>query len=187
MPFAVLAPIQRPVELTVLLVSRVHDSSTSMDLQDVRVLAPPMPMPHFNAPLKYPSLLCVQGGGLVISGGTVTMTSCSVYSNTATYVSARLLNLILTFHRPNGMTCGAPVCAGRRALHRSWYCDADELFCVLQHSCIRERSPFEPYLDLPSPRWDACFTDVLCFASLCVRREYVPAPNAPPCPIPSPH
>ena len=42
-----------PVELTVSLVSRVHDSSTSIDLQGVRVLAPRMPGPHFNAPMKY--------------------------------------------------------------------------------------------------------------------------------------
>ena len=44
-------------------------------------------------------LLCVQGGGLYINGATVTMTSCSVHSNTAS-VSARLLNLATTFHRP---------------------------------------------------------------------------------------
>ena len=41
-----------PVELTVSLVSRVHDSSTSIDLQIVRVLAPRMSLPCFNAPLQ---------------------------------------------------------------------------------------------------------------------------------------
>ena len=41
-----------PVELTVLLVSHIHDSSTSIDLQVVRVVAPRMPGPHFNAPMK---------------------------------------------------------------------------------------------------------------------------------------
>ena len=41
-----------PVELTVSLVSRVHDSSTSIDLQGVRVLAPRMSLPCFNAPLQ---------------------------------------------------------------------------------------------------------------------------------------
>ena len=133
-------------------------------------------------------LLCVQGGGLRISGGTVTMISCNIYQNYAN-VSARLLPFprhfihrpiastpldrltpqqhyshladrtyvlfapqtpLCPLHRSNGMTCGAPVCAGRRARHLRWYCDDDELFRVLEHSYIRERSPFEPYLDLPS-------------------------------------
>ena len=60
------------------------------------------------------------------------------------------------FHRPNGMTCGAPVCAGRRARHLRWYCDDDELFCVLKHSvwsAFCKTPPNTPPCPTPSPQW----------------------------------
>ena len=45
-------------------------------------------------------LICLQGGGLAIYG-TATLTNTNVYSNTARYVRARLLNLPRRFlHRP---------------------------------------------------------------------------------------
>ena len=54
------------------------------------------PEPSSITPLDENSLtspLILQGGGLVIGGGTVTMTACQIYSNTANNVSSRLLNL----------------------------------------------------------------------------------------------
>ena len=49
--------------------------------------------------------ICWQGGGVLNWGGTVTFTSCSIYSNQAASVSACFLNLPgHFFHRPVGLT-----------------------------------------------------------------------------------
>ena len=50
-----------------------------------------------------PMFMILQGGGLFISGGDVTITNCDIYQNTADNVSACYLNLLWTFlHRPHG-------------------------------------------------------------------------------------
>ena len=53
--------------------------------------------------------------------------------------------------RPNGMTCGAPVCAGRRARHLRWYSDDDELFRVLERSSRSKCPPSDLSLTFHRP------------------------------------
>ena len=50
--------------------------------------------------------ICWQGGGVAIDGGTVTFTSCTIYSNHAESVRACFVNLPgHFFHRPDGKLC----------------------------------------------------------------------------------
>ena len=108
-------------------------------------------------------LLCVQGGGLFIYGGTVTMTSCSVYSNTASGVSARLLNLTLTFHGPVELT--------RPFASRHLYSIFRAKYVLAPNTPL---CPFHRPVELTHP-----------FASRHVysifRAQYVLAPNTPRC------
>jgi hypothetical protein len=85
------------------------------------------------------------------------------------------------------LTCFVVVAGGRWHPGQRWHSHAQQLRDLLQH-CQRECSPFELSLKVPpSPHWAARFTDMLCVAPLCVRREYadatehttVPRPIAP--------
>ena len=58
--------------------------------------------------LKTVLLLFVQGGGLAILGGTVTLNSCNIYNNEATSVSVATL-LCLKSQRPAGKTGFSPL------------------------------------------------------------------------------
>ena len=59
------------------------------------------PLEDFS--VTFPSIL--QGGGIYVYDGDVTIQNTSIYSNTASNVSARLLNLPGTFlHGPPGRT-----------------------------------------------------------------------------------
>ena len=62
-----------------------------------------LPGPFFHRPNGLTLFgICWQGGGVAIGGGTVTFTSCTIYSNT---VRACFVNLPgHFFHRPAGLT-----------------------------------------------------------------------------------
>ena len=67
------------------------------------------PMEETCRNLHNASTLPFQGGGIFISGGTVTIDGSSIYNNTATYVSACFLNFPGTFiHRPDGRNFQEP-------------------------------------------------------------------------------
>ena len=60
-------------------------------------------VPSSIGPLeRYVLDFCCQGGGLFISGGTVTMDNCNIYSNSAEKVCS-LLNRYVTFQRLQGL------------------------------------------------------------------------------------
>ena len=58
-------------------------------------LEPPSSDPLEDFSVTFPSIL--QGGGINVRDGDVTIQNTNIYSNTASYVSARLLNLPGTF------------------------------------------------------------------------------------------
>jgi hypothetical protein len=62
----------------------------------------------------YVSCLCLQGGGVFVEGGTVTLSSCTIKENTAYSVRAALL--LKSSHCPNGRLTFCSLFAGRRCL-----------------------------------------------------------------------
>ena len=102
-----------------------------------------VPSPRWNDPLP----LCSQGGGVYVYQATVTFDNCDIYSNQATNVRARFVNLPgHFFHRP----------AGRPFPYISW----SPLVCAASKS---HESVEQLPVCYPSPRW----SDVYCSA----RRE----------------
>ena len=109
--------------------------------------------------------LCLQGGGVYISGGTVSFSSCTITGNTAAGVRAQLKSS----HRPNGIfTClRSLVLAGRRCL-----CQQRHGYLLIVHhhwqlssicACSRSKVPIAPM--------ETCLVDmfisILIFDSWC--------------------
>ena len=71
--------------------------------------------------------LCLQGGGVYITSGTVSFSLCAITGNTAYNVHAHAQ----ISHRPDGiLTCFALVLAGGRCVHHEWH---SELLIVRHH------------------------------------------------------
>jgi hypothetical protein len=48
---------------------------------------------------------CLQGGGVMVWGGTVSIVNSQIYSNTALYVRADISREFEISHRPDGNSC----------------------------------------------------------------------------------
>jgi len=59
---------------------------------------------------------CLQGGGVFVNGGTVTLSSCTISGNTADLVRTHLQK----FPRPDGRLTFCSLFAGRRCLCQWW-------------------------------------------------------------------
>jgi hypothetical protein len=94
--------------------------------------------------------LCLQGGGVRIDGGTVTLSSCNITGNTATYVRVMLKFPIAPMGFSHVLRF---VLAGRRCSHRRWHGDLVIVQHHWQHSylCACSCSNF------PSSRWENAF------------------------------
>ena len=86
---------------------------------------------------------CLQGGGIYVNTGTVSIVNSQVYSNQATYVRAHAFK---SSHRPHGKLTFCSFFAGRWCLCqrwclcRGWHSVNRELPDLLQHSCLCARS-----------------------------------------------
>ena len=81
--------------------------------------------------------LCLQGGGVIIYSGTVTLSSCTITGNTAHWVRAHAQK----FPSPQWETHVLLVVAGRRCLCPEWHSVHRELPDLLQHSWRCECQP----------------------------------------------
>ena len=63
----------------------------------VRAHAQNFPSPRWDFHM-FGACLCLQGGGVMVWGGTVSFSSCTITGNSASYVRAQLK----TSHRPDG-------------------------------------------------------------------------------------
>ena len=92
--------------------SRLHNCERFGHLQDVRAAETLQTSHRPHGRLMYCSFL--QGGGVFVYSGTVTMTSCSITGNTA---SGSVRAHVETSHRPDGIfmfcacACRAAVCS----------------------------------------------------------------------------
>ena len=92
---------------------------------------------------------CLQGAGVRVSSGTVTITSCSIYGNTAGYVCAHVQKVPFA---PMGFSHVLRfVLAGWWSLHQQWHGDLVIVhhhwqFCV-RSACSRSKFPIAPMGD----------------------------------------
>ena len=74
----------------VLALSHLHNCECSGQLQDVRAAETLKSSHHPHGRRRFAR--CLQGGGVYVSSGTVTISSCTISGNTASYVRAHVQN-----------------------------------------------------------------------------------------------
>ena len=114
------------------------------------------------APMGFSHVLrvCLQGGGVMVWGDTVSFSSCTITGNTASGVRAHAQ----TSHRPDGIfTClRSLVLAGRRCVHRR--CEPRPCLCpewlgellIVHHHWQHSFNSACSRSNFPSPRWENC-------------------------------
>jgi hypothetical protein len=97
--------------------------------------------------------LRLQGGGVAVYGGTVTIASSTISGNTAAYVRTRAQN----FPSPDGKLTFCSFFAGRWCPCRGWHSVNRELQDLLQHSFLCARSSSKvPIAPMGDSRFDRC-------------------------------
>ena len=94
------------------------------------------PLPSWEAHVRFAG--CLQGGGgVLVSSGTVTISSCTISGNSAGYVRAHAQK----FPSPHGIsTCFALVLAGRRCKRLEWHSGHLIVRHQREHSSLCARS-----------------------------------------------
>jgi hypothetical protein len=103
---------------------------------------------------------CLQGGGVYVGGGTVSIVNSQIYSNTANgnQQSVRATETLPISHRPNGKLTFCSLLAGRWCLCRGWHSDHLIVHHQWEHSWLGARSSSK----FPMPQWETHVLLVVC-------------------------